>query len=376
MRKKRIILWGGVLAVVVLAAGLYPVVSKQMKTPRVTWYLEAPVGMDISVVSPSGRYFVADGGGRLCIAKEGDSKWTELPTPYQGGDVWVSDLGTVMFQKDPVEWTQGTQTVADWYWFRAGEKGVHMDPKLSPYPLEFLEGSDDWIGVYGRSQDKLGVFDLSGALLQPLEPPIKKLVGLDKYWIGSLVSSSPIERYRMQWEFNAPDSSWRRYFVRVGTKFEERKMPPVPVHGFVNSYDGHWFAVYDSPQEIHFYKDGVLKEKLSLTKPPGSTGLDELRDLFDQYVWRRPKAQVFSPDSIHGFDLNGKRRVGTVVSENIMSEGYVQVGGDRFYAPELGLPPKGDKEEFRMFLYISPDGRRIIGLHSLRDVAFVFAIDR
>jgi hypothetical protein len=249
-----------------------------------------------------------------------------------------------------------------------------MNPKLSPYPREFLEGSDEWIGVYGKSQDKLGVFDLSGALLQPVEPPIKNLVGLDKFWVGTYMISSQNKHYRMQWEFNAPDSSSSRYFVRIGTKFEERKVPPGSTYLAAVSYDGQWVAVMDIG-ESRVYKDGVVKEKLSFPEPAKSAGVDAIRDLINQYVFRRRKADGFWTDAVTGFDLHGRRRIGHD-SGTQPSQGYIQLGADRFYASELGIRPKNDKGEFPGFLYISPDGRRFIGDNAEGYGAFVFAIDR
>lgn len=380
VRKKRVILWAGIL-VLGLGAVLYPVISKEMKTPRVTWYLDVPANMHIRAVSPNGRIFVAGGEGRLSIAKEGDSNWAELPTEssivkvYSGGNVRVSDLGTVMFQKYPAEGTHRTRIQDNWYWCREGEKAVHINPKMSPSPKEFLEGSDHWIAVYGKPQNKIGVFSLAGYLIQPIEPPVNNLAGLEKYWIQSFMPMRPSEPYRMQWDFNALDPRSRRYFVRVGTRFEERIAPPVSVLGSVVSYDGHWVAVPDTGSS-RVYEDGVLKEKQRPSRRPTSTGLGALRDLFDQYVLRHPGATVFTADQVTGFDLNGKRRIGTFFIYP-SAQGYIQEGGDRFYASELGLPRNNENGQFPWFIYISPDGRRIIGTDTAnRTGAFVFAIDR
>jgi len=371
VRKKRVIIWAVVLAVVVISAVLYPVISKEMKTPRVTWYLEAPAGTEIRAVSPNGRYFVALGNGRAHIAKEGEAKWTELSADFEPGILMVSDLGTAMFQKSPI---QVTWWVGDWYWFRAGEKGVRIDPRTSPFPQEFIEETDNWIGVYGKSQDKLGVFDLSGSLCRPAEPPAEALVASDGRWVDYYIQQGEYRFSNSGSAFNERNPHMSRYFVRIGTTFEERKVPPASGRRTIVSQDGHWVAVSDF-EESRVYKDGTLKERLSFQHSPDNTGFRAIGNLFNQYILQQPSATVRYADFITSFDSSSRRRVGYVVT-NEESQGYVQDGGDRFYASELGIRPQYDKPDFTSFNYVSLDGRRIIGGDKSRPLgAFVFAID-
>lgn len=371
MRKKRVILWAAILAVG-LGAGLYPLISKKLKTPRVTWYLEAPAGTEIRAASPNGRFFVAGGSNKVYRVKEGETAWTLLPSPFQGGQVLVSDLGTVMLQR--ARWV-GRDLAADWYWFRVGEKGIRIDPKTWYSPQEFLEGADDWIGVYGDSNEKVGVFDLSGSLKQPIESPVEKLVRSEEGNEGfNLYHGTDTNlRHRGQWAYYPFDLRKLRYFARVGETFEEREATPITSFGDVASYDGRWTATREAT-ESRIYRDGNLTERHLFQQSSGSTGLSGIRDLFNQYVLGQPKVKHFLADTVTGFDLHGRRRVG-YIRGNQAGQGYIQEGAERFYASDLGIP-MGSGENFPSFEYISADGRRILGSHAFGKPTFVFAIDR
>jgi hypothetical protein len=371
VRKKRVILWAGIL-VLGLVAGLYPVISKKLKTPRVTWYLEAPAGTEIRAASPNGRFFVAGGSNKVYRVKDGETAWTLLPSPFQGGQVLVSDPGTVMLQR--ARWV-GRDLAADWYWFRVGEKGVRIDPKTWYSPQEFLEGSDDWIGVYGDSNEKVGVFDLAGVLKRPIVSPVETLVRAEEDDEGfNLYHGTDTNlRHRGQWAFYPIDFRKRRSFARIGERFEERKTPAFPAIADAASYDGRWVAL-DDLTESRVYQDGVLKERQIYMQPPSGTGLIAIRDLFNQYVLRQPKANVTWADVVTGFNLDGRRRVGGMRA-NQTGQGYIQDGADRFSASDLGIPVK-EEENRPSFEYISADGRRILGSHAFGKPTYVFAIDR
>ena len=373
MRKKRVILWAVVLAVVVVAAGLYPVISKQMKTPRVTWYLKAPTGAWIHAVSPNGRFFVSTDLSRTYLAKEGDSKWTELAVRFEPKSILVSDLGTVLIQKPP---QTDNNLLEDWYWFRAGNDGVHIDPKTSPSPKEFLEETDDWVALCDDSKEKVCVFDLSGSLLRPLVSPVAMKVGLNgkskEKWHHLVINNL----HPGFWVSTSVGSPTKRIFARIGTTFEERKVPPNLFIGAVASHDGRWFSVNAGFNSgITIYKDGVLQKKRSFVKPPGSSGLDALREFFDQYIFRKTPIKFFDLDTITGFDLDGGRRIGFATVQYVGHD-YIQDGQDRFYASDLGLPSEVVNRDFPSFYYMSKDGRRIIGFDLARGGSYVFGLDR
>jgi len=369
VRKKRVILWAAIL-VLGLGAGLFPVISKKLKTPRVTWYLEAPAGTEIRAASPNGRFFVAGGSNKVYRVKEGETSWTLLPSPFQGGQVLVSDLGTVMLQR--ARWV-GRDLAADWYWFRVGEKGVRIDPKTRHSPQEFLEGADDWIGVYGDSNERVGVFDLSGSLKRPIVSPVGKLVRAEEGNEGFNLYHGTNLRHRGQWAYYPIDFRKRRSFARIGERFEERKTPAFPAIADAASYDGRWGAL-DDPTESRVYEDGVLTERQIYKQAPSGSGLNAIRDLFNEYVLKQPKANVTWADVVTGFNLDGRRRVGGVRA-NQTGQGYIQDGEDRFYASDLGIPV-GSGENFPSFVYISSDGRRIVGSDYGATGSYVFAIDR
>ena len=335
-----------------------------------TWYLEAPERTTIRAASPNGRFFVAKGEKKVYRVREGEKEWTLLPAPGDNGNVLVSDSGTVLsLASRPV----GENQVFEWYVSPKSGVSRRLPTVTLGGPQEFLEGSEDWIGRYGSRREKIGIFDLSGKLKQPLVSPVGDLFEGD-IWEEFLLLNGDKFRHRGHWRFHPLDPGKSRFFVRTGTTFTERKVSSVEDTTRVVSYDGR----VESLHFFHFrytFKDGKLIETFLQNQPATTGAFASPEDTVNRFDLKRPKEETIRQDVITGFDLTGKRRIG-YLADATGSQGYVQQGGSRYYASDLGIYKKVGPEDVSAFEYISEDGRRIAGGHKDRKATFVFAIDR